>query len=290
MRWDEMRESNNVEDDRNNSSGGGGFGGLRVGIGGVVLVVVVGLLLGKSPMQILSMVTQLAGNQQIVTHHQPAATDNDQSKRMVAHVLGDTEDTWHKLFLEDDQVYQPPKLVLFRNAVNSGCGHTSSAVGPFYCPADQRVYLDLGFFDELRHRFGAPGDFAAAYVVAHEVGHHVQNLLGISAAVDKRERQTSQAGKNALSVKLELQADCFAGVWGHYAQQRGLLDAGDLESALTAANAIGDDTLQRNAGRSVTPDSFTHGTSAQRMYWLRRGFEHGQIKDCDTFSAKHPGQ
>ncbi|WP_035059291.1 KPN_02809 family neutral zinc metallopeptidase [Andreprevotia chitinilytica] len=283
MRWDDMRESGNVEDER--SSSGFGGGGLRLGIGGVVLAIVVGLLVGKSPMEILGMVMQFSGHQPVATQRGPiAATDNDQSKRFVAHVLGDTEDTWGKLFQESGEQYRPPKLVLFRNAVQSGCGQASSAVGPFYCPADSKVYLDLGFFDELHKRFGAPGDFAAAYVVAHEVGHHVQNLMGISDKVHRAEQGKSKATANALSVKLELQADCFAGVWGHYAQARGLVDRNDMEQALTAANAIGDDTLQRNAGRNVAPDSFTHGSSEQRMHWFRTGFESGRVKDCNTFS------
>ncbi|SMC28387.1 hypothetical protein SAMN02745857_03232 [Andreprevotia lacus DSM 23236] len=289
MRWDEMRESSNVDDERGNSSGGGGLigGGLRLGVGGIVIAVVVGLLMGKSPMQILGFVMQLAGQHQAQApaRSQPAATDNDRSKQFVAHILGDTEDTWQKIFQQSGKQYQPPRLVLFRNGVNSGCGFTSAAVGPFYCPADAKVYLDLSFFDELHRRFGAPGEFAAAYVVAHEVGHHVQNVLGISAKVSKAERQQSKAGANALSVKMELQADCFAGVWGHYAQQRGLLDPNSLDEALKAANSIGDDTLQRNAGRQVTPDAFTHGTSEQRMHWFRVGFEQGQVQACNTFGA-----
>ncbi|KAF0812164.1 hypothetical protein IGB42_03442 [Andreprevotia sp. IGB-42] len=285
MRWDRMRESSNVEDNR--SSGGGMVGGgLRLGVGGIAVAVVVGLLLGKSPMEILGFVMQLSGNQPVATQGaRPAATDNDQNKQMVAHVLGDTEDTWKQLFAEQaDAQYVAPKLVLFRNAVQSACGQASSAVGPFYCPADSKVYLDLGFFDELHRRFGAPGDFAAAYVVAHEVGHHVQNQLGISDKVHQAEQKLSKAAANALSVKLELQADCFAGVWGHYASQRGVLEAGDLEEALKAANAIGDDTLQRNAGHSIAPDSFTHGTSEQRMHWFRQGFDNGNMKLCNTFA------
>lgn len=212
-------------------------------------------------------------------------TDNDRSKSMVTHVLGDTEDTWSQLFKQAGRAYQSPKLVLFRQGIHSGCGQATSAVGPFYCPADAKVYLDLGFFDELRRRFGAPGDFAAAYVVAHEVGHHVQNLLGVSDKVSRAQAGKSERVSNALSVKLELQADCLAGVWGHYAQQRGLLERGDLEQALTAAHAIGDDTLQRNAGRSVAPDAFTHGTSEQRMHWFRQGFDGGDMRQCDTFRA-----
>nr|EUJ15690.1 flagellin biosynthesis protein FlgM [Ralstonia solanacearum P673] len=286
-----MRESENVEDDRA-ASGGGGFGGggLRLGVGGIALVAVVGLLMGKNPLEILGMVMQVSQNAPVQSTPHGAArptgeTDNDRSKSMVTHVLGDTEDTWSQLFKQAGRAYQPPKLVLFRQGIRSGCGDATSAVGPFYCPADTKVYLDLGFFDELRRRFGSPGDFAAAYVVAHEVGHHVQNLLGVSDKVSRAQAGQSPRVANALSVKLELQADCLAGVWGHYAQQRGLLERGDLEQALTAAHAIGDDTLQRNAGRSVAPDAFTHGTSEQRMHWFRQGFDGGDIRQCDTFRA-----
>ena len=292
MRWDDMRESENVEDDRASSGGGGGFGGggLGLGLGGIALVAVVGLLLGKNPLEILGMVMQASHNAPVQTApHGPARptgeTDNDRSKQLVSHVLGDTEDTWSQLFKQAGRAYQSPKLVLFRQGIHSGCGQATSAVGPFYCPADAKVYLDLGFFDELRRRFGAPGDFAAAYVVAHEVGHHVQNLLGVSDKVSRAQAGKSERVSNALSVKLELQADCLAGVWGHYAQQRGLLERGDLEQALTAAHAIGDDTLQRNAGRSVAPDAFTHGTSEQRMHWFRQGFDGGDMRQCDTFRA-----
>ncbi|MCL9844784.1 neutral zinc metallopeptidase [Ralstonia solanacearum] len=291
MRWDDMRESENVEDDRA-ASGGGGFGGggLRLGVGGIALVAVVGLLMGKNPLEILGMVMQVSQNAPVQSTPHGAArptgeTDNDRSKSMVTHVLGDTEDTWSQLFKQAGRAYQPPKLVLFRQGIRSGCGDATSAVGPFYCPADTKVYLDLGFFDELRRRFGSPGDFAAAYVVAHEVGHHVQNLLGVSDKVSRAQAGQSPRVANALSVKLELQADCLAGVWGHYAQQRGLLERGDLEQALTAAHAIGDDTLQRNTGHSVAPDAFTHGTSEQRMHWFRQGFDGGDIRQCDTFRA-----
>ncbi|SUD98258.1 Predicted metalloprotease [Ralstonia mannitolilytica] len=258
-----------------------------MGIGGIAVVAIVGLLMGKNPLEILGMVMQVSQNAPVQSAPGPARptgeTDNDRSKALVSHVLGDTEDTWSQLFKQAGRAYQPPKLVLFRQGIRSGCGDATSAVGPFYCPADTKVYLDLGFFDELRRRFGAPGDFAAAYVVAHEVGHHVQNLLGVSEKVSRAQAGKPERVANALSVKLELQADCLAGVWGHYAQQRGLLERGDLEQALTAAHAIGDDTLQRNAGRSVTPDAFTHGTSEQRMHWFRQGFDGGDLRQCDTF-------
>jgi hypothetical protein len=204
----------------------------------------------------------------------------------VSVVLADTEDTWKAIFRKQGGVYQEPTLVLFTGRVNSACGMASAAVGPFYCPGDQQLYVDLSFFQDLSQRHGAPGDFAQAYVIAHEVGHHVQSLLGVSDQVRQAGRGKSKAKVNALSVKQELQADCFAGLWGHAANiDRQLLDPGDLEEALTAATAIGDDRLQREAGRSVVPDSFTHGTSAQRVKWFRKGFESGDIAVCDTFSA-----
>ncbi|TJZ76280.1 KPN_02809 family neutral zinc metallopeptidase [Chitiniphilus eburneus] len=279
MRWDKMRESNNVEDRR-----GMGGGGVKLGLGGIAVVVVIGLLMGKSPMEILGMVSQVQQPAPAVQQSAPAAA-NDPSRQFAARVLGDTEDTWTTLFSQAGGQYQPPRLVLFRDAVQSACGQASSAVGPFYCPGDSQVYLDLGFFDEMAQRYKAGGDFAAAYVIAHEVGHHVQNLLGVSEKVHAARARLGEAAGNALSVKQELQADCLAGVWGHYAQRRGLLEQGDLEEALTAANAIGDDTLQRSAGRQVVPDSFTHGSSEQRMTWFRRGFDSGQIKSCDTFAS-----
>ncbi len=204
----------------------------------------------------------------------------------VSVVLGDTEDTWHPIFRQLGRDYREPTLVLFTGSVNSACGYASAAVGPFYCPGDQKLYIDLSFFHDLKTRHGAPGDFAQAYVIAHEVGHHVQTLLGISEQVAAAGKGASEAQVNALSVRQELQADCFAGVWGHVANsQRQLLDPGDLEEALQAATAIGDDRLQREAGGQVVPDSFTHGTSAQRVKWFRAGFESGDINACDTFAA-----
>jgi len=204
----------------------------------------------------------------------------------VSAVLADTEDTWRVIFREQGATYKDPKLILFSGGVNSACGMASSAVGPFYCPGDQQLYLDLSFFRDLSQRHGAPGDFAQAYVIAHEVGHHVQTLLGISDQVRQAKRGKSTAQGNALSVRQELQADCFAGIWGHaYNTERQRLDPGDLEEALTAATAIGDDRLQRESGRGVVPDSFTHGSSAQRVKWFRRGFESGDIAVCDTFSG-----
>ncbi|WP_273428221.1 neutral zinc metallopeptidase [Chitinibacter tainanensis] len=280
MRWDQMRESSNVEDQTGRS--GAGLG--RLSLGGVAVVVVIGLLLGKSPLEILGMVAQ----QQV---HVPAAAPNAASqdptaKQMVRHILGDTEATWQQIFAARGGQYHEPKLVYFSGAVQSACGSASAAMGPFYCPADQKVYIDLAFFRELSQRYAAPGDFAQAYVIAHEVGHHVQNLLGISAQVHARQQQLSKTAANQLSVRLELQADCLAGVWGHSAAQRGLLDPNDLDEALQAANAIGDDTLQHSAGRAVVPDAFTHGTSAQRMTWFRRGMQAGDLNHCNTFDPQ----
>ena len=286
MRWDEMRQSDNVEDRR---SGGGGLPVKGLGIGGIVVVGLLSLLLGKNPLEVLGLVQQVQQHAAAPSQGQAPAGPADQGKQFVSAILGDTEDTWGQLFQQSGKQYQRPKLVLFRNAVASACGQASSAVGPFYCPGDSKVYLDLGFFDELHTRFGAPGDFAQAYVIAHEVGHHVQNLLGISEQVHRKQQQVGKKAANALSVRLELQADCFAGVWGHYAETRHLLESGDMEEALTAANAIGDDTLQRNASGHVAPDSFTHGSSAQRIKWFKQGFESGDTRQCNTFGAQSLG-
>ncbi|MCC6348211.1 MAG: zinc metallopeptidase [Candidatus Eisenbacteria bacterium] len=282
MRWKGREQSGNVDDRR-----GARPGGLIVGGGlGTVVLVVAFLLLGGDPRQLL----QLAGQSQVTTGApaSPGAPANapDEGREFVAVVLKDTEDVWGDLFRQAGRTYEPPTLVLFRDQVESGCGVAGSSTGPFYCPADRRVYVDLAFYDELRDRFGAPGDFAQAYVVAHEVGHHVQNLLGISERVAGARGRVSQEEFNRLSVRLELQADFFAGVWAHHAERaKQILEAGDLEEALNAASAIGDDRLQRQATGTVTPDSFTHGTSAQRARWFRKGFETGDLSQGDTFSA-----
>ncbi len=296
MLWRKGRRSDNVVDARDDSGGGMGGGGMRIGgrglsLGGVAIVVVVGLLMGQDPMQILG---SLLG--QMDTGQAPArpqvqgrpATGADPQVDFVRAVLGDTEDTWGQIFAHSNAQYEQPKLILFNGGVNSACGFASSAVGPFYCPGDHRVYLDLGFFREMEQRFSAAGDFARAYVIAHEVGHHVQNLLGISAKVEAaRRRGAPMEGANGLSVRLELQADCFAGVWANKAQQRlQWLEPGDIESALNAANAIGDDRLQKQSRGTVVPDSFTHGTSAQRMRWFKLGFDTGSPGKCDTFKAQ----
>jgi uncharacterized protein len=258
-----------------------------LGGGAVLLLVVVGALMGKSPGEIL----QLVGNAQqqpgAVTPSQPSQGQgvNDTGKEFVRSVLGSTEDVWDKIFAEGGEKYPRPKLVLFENEVDSACGLTDSAVGPFYCPGDQKVYLDLTFFEELARRFRAPGDFARAYVIAHEVGHHIQNITGTEGKVRQAQRGLSKEEKNAYSVLMELQADCYAGVWGHHAQaQRPFLNQADIASALGAATAIGDDTLQKQATGRVVPEAFTHGSSAQRVQWFTTGFKTGSLKSCDTFA------
>jgi len=296
MLWRKGRRSDNVVDARDDSGGGMGGGGMRIGgrglsLGGVAIVVVVGLLMGQDPMQILgSLLGQMDAGQAPARPQVQGrpATGADPQVDFVRAVLGDTEDTWGQIFAHSNAQYEQPKLILFNGGVNSACGFASSAVGPFYCPGDHRVYLDLGFFREMEQRFSAAGDFARAYVIAHEVGHHVQNLLGISAKVEAaRRRGAPMEGANGLSVRLELQADCFAGVWANKAQQRlQWLEPGDIESALNAANAIGDDRLQKQSRGTVVPDSFTHGTSAQRMRWFKLGFDTGSPGKCDTFKAQ----
>lgn len=261
------------------------FGGGRgLSLGGIAIVVVVGLLMGQDPLQILG---QLAGQGGYSTTQADRPAGNDEQSDFVRAVLGDTEDTWRTIFQANSRQYQDPKLVLFDGGVNSACGFASSAVGPFYCPGDRQVYLDLSFFRDLEQRYGAAGDFAQAYVIAHEVGHHVQTLLGVSAKVDAaRQRGENLEGANGLLVRQELQADCLAGIWAHHAQRRlDWLEPGDLEEALNAANAIGDDRLQQQARGRVVPDSFTHGTSAQRVQWFTTGFESGKVGACDTFSS-----
>ncbi|KAA1188186.1 hypothetical protein F0M18_19320 [Pseudohalioglobus sediminis] len=299
MRWKDRRRSDNVEDRRGETTGYAAAGAaplllrflpamIRSKTGRTLLIVglvvifggrmlgfdVLGLLLGGGGDRVASQ-----GQQQLSAEEQELAD-------FVAVVLAETEDTWHLLFREQGKVYREPTLVLFSGRVNSACGMASAAVGPFYCPADQQLYIDLSFFQDLSRRHGAPGDFAQAYVVAHEVGHHVQTLLGISQQVQQAGRGRSKADVNALSVRQELQADCFAGLWGHAASaQQQLLEPGDLEEALRAASAIGDDRLQKEAGQRVVPDSFTHGSSEQRVRWFRRGFDSGELAACDTFAA-----
>ena len=288
MKWEGNRESDNVEDRRGS---GGGFplpGGRGIGIGTIVIALLGGWLLGVNPLALLGLLSgggvPPAQVQQAPAQRPPA---DDRLARFVSTVLADTEDVWHGVFRQAGGSYQEPRLVLFRGATPTACGTGQAAMGPFYCPADQKVYIDLGFYETLQSRLGAPGDFAQAYVIAHEVGHHVQNLLGISAKVDQMRGRVSQAEYNRLSVRLELQADCFAGVWAHHAQNaRQILEQGDVEEAMNAAAQIGDDALQRSSGGAVVPESFTHGTSAQRQRWFHTGMQQGSLKACDTFAAR----
>ncbi len=288
MKWEGNRESDNVEDRRGS---GGGFplpGGRGIGIGTIVIALLGGWLLGVNPLTLLGLLSgggvPPAQVQQAPAQRPPA---DDRLARFVSTVLADTEDVWQGVFRQAGGSYQEPRLVLFRGATPTACGTGQAAMGPFYCPADQKVYIDLGFYETLQSRLGAPGDFAQAYVIAHEVGHHVQNLLGISAKVDQMRGRVSQAEYNRLSVRLEQQADCFAGVWAHHAQNaRQILEQGDVEEAMNAAAQIGDDALQRSSGGAVVPESFTHGTSAQRQRWFHAGMQQGSLKACDTFAAR----
>jgi predicted metalloprotease len=280
MKWEGRRESGNIEDRRGMSMGGVG---LPIGgVGGLVLLLLISWVTGTNPLDLISSSSNVSQEQPVGT---TGVREKDPQAEFIAVVLGDTEDTWREVFRQRGQAYVPPVLVLFNDATQSACGVGRSEVGPFYCSADRKVYLDLSFFRELDQRFGAPGDFAQAYVVAHEVGHHVQNLLGISESVSAQQARGDDRQRNALSVRLELQADCYAGVWGHYAQSRGLLEPGDADEGLNAAAAIGDDRLQRMSRGEVSPESFTHGSSADRVRWLRRGLDGGTIESCDTFST-----
>jgi predicted metalloprotease len=292
MRWQGRRQSTNINDMRGQS--GGGLGGMgrggpfvvrRAGGGGIgiiLVVLVVSYFLGINPLDLLNGNVSTVPSQQ--SQRMPAG-QNDEARAFVATVLADTEDTWTEIFAAAGQTYPKPTLTLFTDSVSSACGFASAATGPFYCPNDRNLYIDLGFFDELQRRFGAPGDFAQAYVIAHEVGHHVQNVLGILPKVHEQEQSADEAAANALSVRTELQADCFAGVWAKHTQREGVLEPGDIDEALKAAAAVGDDTLQRANQGYVVPDSFTHGTSEQRASWFRRGFDKGDVKGCDTFSG-----
>ncbi len=296
MQWRGRRQSDNIEDRRGMSTGGmGGGGGFRlptggrgggIGIGGLVVILLISWALGINPLALLSgdMSTD-SGSQQQQTGTRPQGQSSDETTAFVRTILAETEDTWGKIFQASGETYQKPTLVLFSGQVRSACGNATSASGPFYCPVDRKVYLDTDFFRELSQRFGASGDFAQAYVIAHEVGHHVQNLTGVLPEFNQRRQSMSESQANALSVKVELQADCYAGIWGKSTQQKGILEAGDLEEALNAAHQIGDDTLQKKTQGYVVPDSFNHGTSAQRVEWFRRGFESGRVEDCDTFSV-----
>jgi predicted metalloprotease len=284
MRWGSARQSTNIEDRR--GLGGGGL----VGGGGIItvlLVLMVSCLTGQNPLELMQQVEEAAPP---VSDSAPAggAPADDPHARFVGAVLGDTEDTWNEIFAREGNQYEEPVLVLFDGSVRSTCGFASAAVGPFYCPNDHKVYLDLSFFRDLDQRFGAPGDFAQAYVIAHEVGHHVQTLMGVSERVHRARQRSSEEGANALSVRMELQADCLAGVWGHHADRRQLLEGGDIEEGLRAAAAIGDDRLQRQGQGYTVPETWTHGSSEQRASWLRRGLQTGDAKACDTFNTNRP--
>jgi uncharacterized protein len=283
MRWTPGGSSDDVED-RRDDSGGGGFepGGIHLGLGGIIILFVLSLIFKRDFLSLLSTNSASTGG---TTISQPDPVRDQQEKPLVdfvTFVLNDAQNTWSQILPQQAVPYRHAKLVLYRDSIDSACGQAQSATGPFYCPQDEKVYIDLGFYDELKQRFGAPGEFAEAYVLAHEIGHHVQKLLGIEGKVRAAQQQNPQAA-NQLSVGLELQADCFAGVWGHSTQQRNLLDPGDVDSGLKAAAAVGDDRLQRMARGTVNPETFTHGSSAQRTEWFQRGFQDGTIAACNTF-------
>jgi predicted metalloprotease len=293
MKWEGNRESDNVEDRRDDGGGGGGggfgFGGRSIGIGTIAIALIGSYFLGVSPMTIINAMSggggAMAPVQQQSPAHAPPASDTQ--AKFVSVVLADTEDTWTELFRAQNAQYKKPKLVLFTGATRTGCGTGETASGPFYCPADQKVYIDLAFYRLMQQRFHVNSEFAQAYVIAHEVGHHVQHLLGIDEKVNAARQGGSEKQANAMSVKLELQADCFAGVWAFHANRsRHILEQGDVEGALAAATAIGDDTLQQQSQGRVVPDSFTHGTSAQRVRWFSKGIETGEFTGCDTFGAR----
>lgn len=287
MRWRDARRSSNVE---NGGSGGGmrlgGGGGL--GLGGVAAVVVISLLLGKNPLEMLGLVNAVVGGGgSVATQNAAPSAENQANRDFVSAILGETEDVWGAIFQQAGSQYEQPRLVLFSGAVQTACGGATSASGPFYCPGDRKVYLDTGFFEEMQAKLGGGGDFAQAYVIAHEVGHHVQTLLGVSDRLNQARRAGQDVkGDGGLLVRQELQADCYAGLWAHRAQRRHQwLEAGDVEEALATATAIGDDRLQKQSQGTVVPDAFTHGTAEQRVRWFQRGFQGGAVADCDTFGA-----
>lgn len=285
MKWTPEGESQDIEDRRDESGSGGGgfqFGGMHIGLGGALVLLVLSLLFKQNFFALIGG----GGATPVATRPNPAKTEAERPLvQFVSFVLDDTQKTWEQVFpRQTGKQYRHAKLVLFRNYTRSGCGAAESATGPFYCPEDEKVYIDLGFYDELKQRFGAPGEFAQAYVLAHEVGHHVQKLAGIEAKVRQLQEQDPRQ-QNALSVRMELQADCLAGVWAHSTQERGLLESGDVESALGAAAAVGDDRLQKTATGHVSPETFTHGSSQQRMNWFRKGLGNGSIAACNTFDS-----
>ena len=291
MKWDDNGPSRDLEDRRGESGGGGGgfrLGGGRLGIGGFIVLLVLSVVFKTDLTGALG-----GGGQQgasapapgVSTPPAQSSAEEEQLVKYMSFVLDDAQQTWTRIFTERNAQYERARLVLFRNAVNTGCGAAESATGPFYCPADQKVYIDLGFYDDLRRRFGAPGDFAQAYVLAHEIGHHVQNVTGTERQM-RRLQQQSPGDRNTLSVALELQADCYAGIWGKHAQEAGLLQAGDVEEALKAASAVGDDRISEMSGSTIRPESFTHGSAAQRMTWFQRGFDTGRVDACDAFADR----
>ncbi len=286
MKWEGNRQSDNVED-RRSGGGSSGGGGRKIGIGSVVIALVASYFLGVNPMTVLNILSGGEPATQVSSAPAQRPPADDRMASFVSTVLADTEDVWKDVFTQAGATYQEPKLILFRGTTSTACGAGQAAMGPFYCPADRKVYIDLGFYETLQNRLGAPGDFAQAYVIAHEVGHHVQNLLGITDKMEQMRGRVSEVEYNALSVRLELQADCFAGVWANHAQaSRQLLEAGDVEEAMNAAAKIGDDALQRASGGQVVPDSFTHGSSAQRQRWFDMGIKNGSVKRCDTFATR----
>ena len=292
MKWEGNRESDNVEDARAGGGGGSGMrlgGGRGIGLGTVAIALVAGWVFGINPLTVLGLLS--GGGEAPTSQAQQAPAGkppaDDKMARFVSTVLADTEDVWRAQFKQMGATYREPKLRLFRGAEPTACGTGQAAMGPFYCPGDEKVYIDLGFYETMRTRLGSPGDFAQAYVIAHEVGHHVQNLMGITAKIDGMRGRVSEAQQNALSVRLELQADCFAGIWAHDAQgARQILEQGDVEEALNAASQIGDDTLQRKSQGQVIPESFTHGSSAQRVKWFKLGLQTGNVNQCNTFEAR----
>ncbi len=281
MLWKGRRQSDNVEDAR-----GGGMGGKVIGGGiGTLVIAVIIYFMGGDPSQVLQQAGSVTQQQTSDEPYQESAQEKEQ-REFIATILAETEDVWTKQFPQQfGNTYVEPKLKIFSGEIQSGCGGASSSMGPFYCPADNRVYIDLSFYDDLQNKLNAPGDFTMAYVIAHEVGHHIQHLLGISDKVHEMRGRLSEAEFNKLSVKLELQADFLAGVWAHYTQTKGIIEPGDIEEALNAANAIGDDRLQKQSSGHVVPDAFTHGTSAQRMRWFKKGYETGDVEQGDTFNA-----
>jgi predicted metalloprotease len=300
MRWGDMRRSENVEDRGGMSGGfGGGMplgGGMKIGGGTLILIIILSLVFGINPLTFLGMGSpEVSAPPPAPTQTAPSrsgggtAAPTDQRKDFAARIVGDTEDVWGALFKASGRSgYTPATLTLYRGAVRSGCGTASSAAGPFYCPADRHVYLDTSFFDELSRRFGAPGDFAQAYVIAHEIGHHVQNQQGTMERFEREGQRLDDRRRNQLSIRLELQADCYAGVWGHFAQKRNLLEPGDLEEGMKAAAAVGDDTIMKRTQGYVVPDAMNHGTAEQRTRWFRAGLQSGDPRSCDTFGASNP--